>query len=212
MCLAPSELASIFGLGQMPKAKCQVLNANCQLPPYLSTLHPMTYTVHQAKTNLSKLLKEAEAGQEVIIARGKVPVAKLVALHDARPAARTGARPRPPLLNRLPTKNSANWICNSVGLRRWLAFDSPQLDPELVTVRLNDLLTQRGIVNTGLGFFVLPCRVLLLAPRFGTDRRRRRSGSDRCRRRICTRALLLHHCRRPWRRRMWRFVVPDRQS
>ena len=46
----------------------------------------MTYTVHQAKTNLSKLLKEAEAGQEVIIARGKVPVAKLVALHDAKPA------------------------------------------------------------------------------------------------------------------------------
>ena len=45
----------------------------------------MTYTVHQAKTNLSKLLKEAEAGQEVIIARGKVPVAKLVAIADAMP-------------------------------------------------------------------------------------------------------------------------------
>jgi prevent-host-death family protein len=45
----------------------------------------MTYTVHQAKTNLSKLLKEAEAGQEVIITRGKTPVAKLVAITDARP-------------------------------------------------------------------------------------------------------------------------------
>lgn len=45
----------------------------------------MPYTVHQAKTNLSKLLKEAEAGQEVIITRGKVPVAKLVALSDAGP-------------------------------------------------------------------------------------------------------------------------------
>ncbi len=52
----------------------------------------MTYTVHQAKTNLSKLLKEAEAGQEVIIARGKVPVAKLVALQDAIPAASTDRR------------------------------------------------------------------------------------------------------------------------
>jgi len=52
----------------------------------------MTYTVHQAKTNLSKLLKEAEAGQEVIIARGKVPVAKLVALQDAIPAACTDRR------------------------------------------------------------------------------------------------------------------------
>ena len=53
----------------------------------------MTYTVHQAKTNLSKLLKEAEAGQEVIIARGKVPVAKLVAIPDA--AKPSGAIPPP---------------------------------------------------------------------------------------------------------------------
>jgi prevent-host-death family protein len=38
------------------------------------------YTVHQAKTNLSRLLEQAEAGEEVIIARGKMPVAKLVAI------------------------------------------------------------------------------------------------------------------------------------
>jgi prevent-host-death family protein len=38
------------------------------------------YTVHQAKTNLSKLIREAENGQSVIIARGKKPVAKIVAL------------------------------------------------------------------------------------------------------------------------------------
>jgi prevent-host-death family protein len=38
----------------------------------------MNYTVHQAKTNLSKLLKEAENGKEVIIMRGKKPVAKIV--------------------------------------------------------------------------------------------------------------------------------------
>lgn len=38
------------------------------------------YTVHEAKTNLSRLLEEAESGKEVIIARGKKPVAKLVAL------------------------------------------------------------------------------------------------------------------------------------
>jgi prevent-host-death family protein len=36
------------------------------------------YTVHQAKTNLSKLLRKAARGEEVIIARGKTPVAKLV--------------------------------------------------------------------------------------------------------------------------------------
>ena len=38
------------------------------------------YTVHQAKTNLSKLLRKAARGEEVIIARGKTPVAKLVAM------------------------------------------------------------------------------------------------------------------------------------
>jgi prevent-host-death family protein len=37
-----------------------------------------TYTVHAAKTNLSKLLERAEKGEEVIIARGKKPVARLV--------------------------------------------------------------------------------------------------------------------------------------
>jgi prevent-host-death family protein len=38
----------------------------------------MAYTVHQAKTNFSRLLKEAEAGNEVIVTRGKKPVAKIV--------------------------------------------------------------------------------------------------------------------------------------
>ena len=42
------------------------------------------YTVHQAKTNLSKLLEEAESGKEVVIARGKTPVAKLVAIGNTR--------------------------------------------------------------------------------------------------------------------------------
>jgi prevent-host-death family protein len=38
----------------------------------------MSYTVHQAKTNLSRLIKEAEKGKDVVITRGKKPVAKLV--------------------------------------------------------------------------------------------------------------------------------------
>jgi antitoxin (DNA-binding transcriptional repressor) of toxin-antitoxin stability system len=44
----------------------------------------MKYTVHQAKTNLSRLLEEASAGKEVVIARGREPVAKLVAIGAAR--------------------------------------------------------------------------------------------------------------------------------
>jgi prevent-host-death family protein len=44
----------------------------------------MAYTVHQAKTHFSRLLKEAEAGQEVIVMRGKKPVAKLVAVGEPK--------------------------------------------------------------------------------------------------------------------------------
>lgn len=43
----------------------------------------MSYTVHQAKTNLSKLIKEAESGKEVVITRGKQPVAKIVPISGA---------------------------------------------------------------------------------------------------------------------------------
>jgi prevent-host-death family protein len=35
-------------------------------------------TIQEAKTNLSRLIKEASAGEEVIIARGGKPVARLV--------------------------------------------------------------------------------------------------------------------------------------
>jgi prevent-host-death family protein len=44
----------------------------------------MPYTVHQAKTHLSRLLKEAEAGQEVTILRGKKPVAKIVPIEEPK--------------------------------------------------------------------------------------------------------------------------------
>jgi prevent-host-death family protein len=35
------------------------------------------FTIHQAKTNLSRLIARAEAGEEIVIARGKEPVVKL---------------------------------------------------------------------------------------------------------------------------------------
>ena len=55
----------------------------------------MSYTVHQAKTNLSRLIKEAEEGKEVIITRGKTPVARLVALTalDATSTTKPGLEP-----------------------------------------------------------------------------------------------------------------------
>jgi prevent-host-death family protein len=43
------------------------------------------FTVHDAKTNLSKLIERAEAGEEVIIARGDKPVVRLVPLVASKP-------------------------------------------------------------------------------------------------------------------------------
>lgn len=37
--------------------------------------------VHEAKTNLSRLLQRVAAGEEVVIARAGVPVARLVSVH-----------------------------------------------------------------------------------------------------------------------------------
>ena len=35
-------------------------------------------TIHTAKTTLSQLLMRVEAGEQIVLARGKVPIAKLV--------------------------------------------------------------------------------------------------------------------------------------
>jgi prevent-host-death family protein len=44
-----------------------------------------TITIHTAKTQLSRLIAQAERGEEVIIARGKTPVARLVPYRREQP-------------------------------------------------------------------------------------------------------------------------------
>ena len=44
---------------------------------------PKTYNIHEAKTQLSRLLAEMSRGDEVIIARAGVPVARLVPVESA---------------------------------------------------------------------------------------------------------------------------------
>ena len=44
----------------------------------------MQVTIHTAKTNLSKLIEAARAGEEVVIAKGKTPVARIVAIPQGR--------------------------------------------------------------------------------------------------------------------------------
>ncbi len=48
-------------------------------------------TVHEAKTHLSRLIERACAGEEVIIARGKTPVVRLVPVEAAPVERRFGA-------------------------------------------------------------------------------------------------------------------------
>jgi prevent-host-death family protein len=44
-----------------------------------------TVNIHQAKTQLSRLLKRVEAGEEVVLARAGKPVAKIVPLPAKKP-------------------------------------------------------------------------------------------------------------------------------
>jgi prevent-host-death family protein len=50
-----------------------------------------TVTIHEAKTNLSKLIEQACAGQEVVIARGPEPVVRLVPIMDVKGRRQPGA-------------------------------------------------------------------------------------------------------------------------
>jgi len=40
--------------------------------------------IHEAKTNFSKLIKQAEAGQEIVVANAGKPVAKIIAYKSTR--------------------------------------------------------------------------------------------------------------------------------
>ena len=40
------------------------------------------HTVHYAKTHLSKLLEQVEDGKEIVLARGRKPIARLIACSE----------------------------------------------------------------------------------------------------------------------------------
>jgi prevent-host-death family protein len=48
-------------------------------------------TIHTAKTNLSQLIARVEEGEEIVLARGKQPVAKLVPIKQPASKRRAGA-------------------------------------------------------------------------------------------------------------------------
>mgnify|MGYP001303889112 CR=1 FL=1 len=53
---------------------------------------PLTVNVHEAKTQFSRLLEQAHAGQEIIVAKAGKPYARLVPLAPEAGAARTPGR------------------------------------------------------------------------------------------------------------------------
>jgi prevent-host-death family protein len=50
-----------------------------------------TVKIHEAKTNLSKLIEEVCEGEEIIISRGSEPVARLSALGASKGARKPGS-------------------------------------------------------------------------------------------------------------------------
>ena len=48
-------------------------------------------TIHKAKTELSRLIEKACRGEEIVIARGKKPVVRLVAIEDKQGQRKPGA-------------------------------------------------------------------------------------------------------------------------
>jgi prevent-host-death family protein len=73
-----------------------------------------TFTIHEAKTNLSKLIEQACQGEEVIIARGPEPVVRLVPIADVKDRRQPGAlrgklRVRPEFFEPLANEELARW-------------------------------------------------------------------------------------------------------
>jgi prevent-host-death family protein len=71
-------------------------------------------TIHQAKTNLSRLIKKASEGEEIIIARGDKPVAKLVPVGEIKGKRQPGSlkgklRVGPEFFEPLPAGELATW-------------------------------------------------------------------------------------------------------
>ena len=72
------------------------------------------HSIHAAKTQLSRLVERACAGEQVVIARGKTPVVKLVPTDAATPRRRFGAmrgraRVTQAFFEPLPNEELAAW-------------------------------------------------------------------------------------------------------
>ena len=70
--------------------------------------------MHKAKTHLSQLIADAEAGEEVVIMRGSEPAVRLVPVNEPVPCRRFGALAgqvtmTPSFFDPLPDDELASW-------------------------------------------------------------------------------------------------------
>jgi prevent-host-death family protein len=80
----------------------------------MSRLRARSVTVHEAKTHLSRLLEHVERGEEIVIARGRKPVARLVPVARAEGGRRFGTlrgqvEIGPPFFEPLPDDELDHW-------------------------------------------------------------------------------------------------------
>ena len=73
-----------------------------------------TVTIHEAKTNLSRLIERACEGEDIIISRGAAPVARLMPLADAKGRRQPGSmkgklRVGPKFFEPLPEGEQRPW-------------------------------------------------------------------------------------------------------
>ena len=73
-----------------------------------------TFTIHEAKTNLSKLIEQACHGEDVVIARWPEPVVRLVPIADVKGRRQPGAlrgklRVGPQFFEPLSDEELARW-------------------------------------------------------------------------------------------------------
>ena len=56
----------------------------------------MTVTIYQAKTHLSRILQHVEMGEEVVVCRGKQPIARIVPSSSVKPKLPKVGKPTSP--------------------------------------------------------------------------------------------------------------------
>jgi prevent-host-death family protein len=79
-----------------------------------------TVNLYEAKTHLSRLIEEAAAGEEIIIAKGGTPKARLVALPAAKRARKPGGWE-----NGVWTSDDFDAEVSADELRDWHGRDEP---------------------------------------------------------------------------------------